>query len=374
MSGLIRLSTLPDELSQGYSGRLARTNGFGSIMAFEQHLSSNLGCVQTKFELPVSKVERLAETAGMSVHAYVRSHSMLTLWQGVTCASSERNLERDFYQALLTYGVRASRSALHYCPSCAQADVLFHGMSYWRREHQIPGVYGCAKHAQPLSYTDWSNVAQAPRSLGEGQQASPVLFEVAVNCPAVLRSLELAHGLMQDGDKLHVDYVYAALRPHLVAIGIDQYSYVSAKSRLCELILDSFPRQWLKASFADENFSCREQLFEPLLDCLVPLERPSSFWVLVLATAAVTTSADEALGLWLGHRVSPRDPVASNVFDIDADAVAGLTKSVEAFCFGRTLGVQQAIKDAHGDRVLELLRTLAGQWLKQNRNASQVNC
>lgn len=372
MNSLIRLATLPDELSQGYSGRLARVNGFDSIRAFENCLALCVGSGQTMFDLPISKVDLLARMADLPLRAYVQSHSMLTLWRGMTGISSDRNEERDFYRALLMFGVRASRSVLHYCPTCAEADVQFHGMSYWRREHQIPGVYGCTKHAQPLSYTDWSNVAFSPRSLGMGARTNSVLFESTFGCASILRAQEMAHVLLQRGSNPHISRVYDALRPHLIARGVDLDIFDSARSHLLNLILESYPKQWLRASFADEQASSREMLFKAKGDRLIHAERPSLFWMLVLVAAAVTSSADEALNLWMGCKVTQDPSFGSDASVEQIAADGGLRRAVQDFVVDRSSVALQAMVDVHGEQVPELLRMLAGQWLKQNRDSLQV--
>ena len=40
--------------------------------------------------------------------------------------------------------------SLRYCPACRESDLKQYGMSYWRRQHQIPIVWFCADHDVPL--------------------------------------------------------------------------------------------------------------------------------------------------------------------------------------------------------------------------------
>ena len=39
---------------------------------------------------------------------------------------------------------------LRFCPRCAMADEEEHGRAYWHLNHQLPGVWVCTKHLQPL--------------------------------------------------------------------------------------------------------------------------------------------------------------------------------------------------------------------------------
>ncbi|RTL25413.1 MAG: hypothetical protein EKK47_23490 [Burkholderiales bacterium] len=366
--GLLRLATLPDELSQGYAGRLARINGLGSINELYRQIRMCRAQTADGPERQMSKVELLAMMAGIPLKAYVKAHSMLAVWRGVTGLSDVRDPEHDFHQGLLTYGIRASRSALHYCPECAQADVAFHGMSYWRREHQIPGVYACSKHARPLCYTDWADAVQAPLSLSASQQVDSVLFDAAINSAAVLRVQELVHGLVQMCATRQIEEVYQAMRPSLIRVGINEYCYAKAKRYLYDFIQASYPLEWLKASFADEKFSFREQLFKSDGERLLPLNSPSTFWVLVLATAAAVRSSDEALNLWSGRGLCVGRETSAQAHDSAPVASPRLMQSVQEFCDRTSAAYREFIAPADtADELLSLLRSLAVQWLSQRQ-------
>ncbi len=41
-------------------------------------------------------------------------------------------------------------TALRYCPACRQEMLTRHGELYWRRDHQLPGVFVCPDHGIPL--------------------------------------------------------------------------------------------------------------------------------------------------------------------------------------------------------------------------------
>ena len=50
---------------------------------------------------------------------------------------------------LLTSGLGAAHP-LKSCPECIKADLESHGWAYWRRGHQLPGVWLCPSHGVPL--------------------------------------------------------------------------------------------------------------------------------------------------------------------------------------------------------------------------------
>jgi hypothetical protein len=47
--------------------------------------------------------------------------------------------------------LRIPKSPLRLCRACVAEDLDFHGVSYWRRTHQLVGVSWCLKHGTPLS-------------------------------------------------------------------------------------------------------------------------------------------------------------------------------------------------------------------------------
>jgi hypothetical protein len=192
------------------------------------------------------------------------------------------------------------------------------------------------------------------------------LFEVAASSATVLRTHELVHGLLQRNATRHIEQVYVALKPYLQAVGIDQFTYGHAKPYLFELILSAFPREWLKACFADQGFSVREQLFRPDGGNLVPLNRPSAFWLLALATAAAVTSLDEALNLWSGNQLIDQPVFVGQELASEPDLSPELMKSVEDFCTGSVSPSEAAIGNGEStDQLMHLPRGLAGRWLLQ---------
>lgn len=52
---------------------------------------------------------------------------------------------------LLLGGSRVGRPAfLHYCAACVEYDRRRHGVAYWHRVHQLPGVLACPVHGTPV--------------------------------------------------------------------------------------------------------------------------------------------------------------------------------------------------------------------------------
>jgi hypothetical protein len=69
---------------------------------------------------------------------------------------------------------------LRFCPECAQEMLTSHGELYWRRDHQLPSVLVCPRHARPLLE---SSVSFSQHSRHEFVAATPE------NCPPQARPI-----------------------------------------------------------------------------------------------------------------------------------------------------------------------------------------
>lgn len=59
-------------------------------------------------------------------------------------------LSSDVCKAIRTSQLSCVREreplSLKYCPLCVESDIREHGVSFWHRSHQIPGIESCSKH------------------------------------------------------------------------------------------------------------------------------------------------------------------------------------------------------------------------------------
>ena len=147
---MIRPEVLPEEFALGYKGRVMAFNGMTDpklAMDALMEWSGNAGTSRRNF----STVELLAAVAEIDVAQFVRAHTALPLRRAVVAAlqgvehgcTSQRSL-------LWSMALRETRPGAYLCTQCVEEDLAFHGVPYWRREHQMPGLYSCTKHRLPL--------------------------------------------------------------------------------------------------------------------------------------------------------------------------------------------------------------------------------
>ena len=163
MNDVIRPQPFPDEWAVGYAGRVARLNGWGAEKELYDGLRNAFGQIgQSMLEL--TAVHLLANAAGMDVERFARDHTLLPIWRGVTRRQGGPIVPTENpSRALWGWGLRPLRSYACFCAACAREDVDFHGQSYWRRDHQIPGRQMCAKHDRSLTKVDLRHlIAHSP--------------------------------------------------------------------------------------------------------------------------------------------------------------------------------------------------------------------
>jgi hypothetical protein len=151
---------LPDETLYSWLGRyhllsgnvsedVSRTQLFGSNKAGRHfHVPSNLVDLAARTRLSLGAPAALAGKA-TALPYYIRFSTQDTV---------------DRAMASIAYGsttgliqkVGIGQSGKHLplprrsCLSCMQQDKAEHGIAYWRRSHQLPGVHVCPIHGEPL--------------------------------------------------------------------------------------------------------------------------------------------------------------------------------------------------------------------------------
>jgi hypothetical protein len=139
---------LPDELAWGYLCRVGRVNTLKSLPSIYEMIS-DAGSLKARSEESHSMVHVLAALAGASPDSIITGHTLLPFARAVrfagACVPHQRSDDR-LGRAALTFPF-AHTAKLQLCPACVIEDIDFHGVSYWRRAHQLKGVVFCIKHA-----------------------------------------------------------------------------------------------------------------------------------------------------------------------------------------------------------------------------------
>jgi len=135
---------LPDEIAQGHLGRWRFINGFSSNSTCMNYLRQKTKELEVG-QSDIPDVNILACCSEVDIRIYQGLHTLLP-FVSFTVPDDQR-LEGGWAPKIVRkYGMRLPRQFAHFCPACVGDDVYRRGFSYWRRAHQLPGSYWCAKH------------------------------------------------------------------------------------------------------------------------------------------------------------------------------------------------------------------------------------
>lgn len=293
---LIRPEALPDELDEGYFGYVMRLNGLRSGKALEQAMREWAGCPDTTFR-EVTRLELTSRVAGLSVTEFVLRHTTLPLRRGITSYQPEfphgSDQSRDMWWST---AMRAARPGTFFCEHCVREDLQFHGRSYWRRAHQIPGLIWCKKHHVPLRFCkDDKAVHNAPSSLlAKSEEVDRRWSQQTMSNQTICRYVELCEALMESRRPIPVDRVRAVLTRKGFELGYQTSTGRVRAPLLSDKVVQCCGRDWLAMvlpGIADKE----EGVLVHKLDGVFYLNNSSSStFAYVLAIAVLFKSSDDA--------------------------------------------------------------------------------
>jgi len=247
---------LPDELVNGYRGRVLRLNGWLPTKQNARCLLGQYVGHKTSFhDLPMGQL--LAHMTQMSLERFVSNHSMYPL---------QRAVAKDVTGGLMGVGpyrkaaemqlFRVPRPRAYLCQSCIKEDLDFHGVSYWRREHQIPGYFSCGKHGDPLwSIGNFQRHAFEQSPASAMQDAIPTkreLVDSQNSSPANIRYLEICSHLLVCQWVLSKTAVSQLALGRALELGleVDEQNILKSLYRSGE-VRSFFNAQWLELAIAE---------------------------------------------------------------------------------------------------------------------------
>jgi hypothetical protein len=152
----------PDETLHSILARYAVYSGLTGYNEVRLDLTGS-AIFNSKSELP-SRLSELANripSDDYTAEKLIYHHTSYSFY-----AAFKPNIKEDIMEMMLNDGKKDNRnissilglhsikkSNLYHCLKCVEEDKNIYGESYWRRLHQLPGVYICEKHSTPLVYS-----------------------------------------------------------------------------------------------------------------------------------------------------------------------------------------------------------------------------
>ncbi|MBI1887777.1 MAG: TniQ family protein [Nitrosomonadales bacterium] len=244
---LTRPSPYPEELDRGYLGRVMRRNGSATKKDAVTLMSIWAG-VADKSRREMSCLELLSKVAGTDVPIFVRQHSLLPFRRGITSYQPDLLHGGEQQRSMLwSTGMQLARTGAYFCAECVREDQEFHGQSYWRREHQIPGMLWCSKHATPLKYTEDESAFLLPPAvqLQHCQSVDEQWVKQAFNNKSIQRYNEICSNLLDTRKPFDVKHVSVTLKEKASAQGFQTHGGKVKSPLLSDAIVNAFGRKWL---------------------------------------------------------------------------------------------------------------------------------
>jgi TniQ len=282
---------LPDEWAAGYWGRVLLLNGLGETACagakaiFLQNFCSNHGIVFEGVDRALAVVSAAAQVPLVQV---LTAHTLVPL-DGAVSDVVHGNWFGDRYEAtrrrLLT--VRDDQRPGSLCSECAEEDLNFWGVSYWRRSHQIPGMVWCQKHGCLLRHTVESMGSQLLPHRAETQTLDADKVTLARSSRegvTISRYTEICSELMLRQKPLSRLQVLRAIGAKARESGLQLDGSASGTS-LYELAARCLPSAWLSRHVTRDRLNDVAQRFYS-----IPVGTDYA-----LALAVLYESADDAL-------------------------------------------------------------------------------
>lgn len=294
---IIRPIPFPEELDRSYLGRVKRLNGVGSETEVVKLMASWAG-VAGKSRREVSPLELLSKVAGTELSRFVWQQTTLPFRRAITSYQPDLAHGSNASRSMLwTSGMRLARTAAFFCPVCVQEDQDFHGQSYWRRGHQLPGVLSCPKHDVPLKYIDDGAAFLSPPSqyLSIAQKVDPIWAAEVSKNEVIQRFLEISAGLIDRSSPLEVKSVSAILKTQAMTLGYQTHGGAIKAPLLSDAVVRAYGRKWLGTVFPALADKQDGVLLSQMDGVLYLNKSASSVVAYVLASTLLFESADSAL-------------------------------------------------------------------------------
>jgi len=277
---------LPDELGTAYLEHVAHGNILNT-----KNLLSRACNAKPRFNRP-SNAQLIAEIAGLSDKDFVCFHTCKPFYSAFESAehwcyphgTCERRPPKN---PMLVH----KRVGYYLCPECSSEDVYFWGRSYWRRSHQIPGVFWCLKHEIPLIVAqDECLHCQPHEVIDASRQCTSSPFSGGNTIPG--RYQKLVNSLLDFQIPVFSPRIISALKQKLSRENYSCRTNAYGRRFLSDTVLENCPHQWCNDLFPNFHNKKAGQHFREIDG--IEFGQNAQTIAYVLALAVLYDDPDEA--------------------------------------------------------------------------------
>lgn len=240
---------LPDEFCRGHVGRIQMLNGFQSFACTVRAI--RLASAESKSERgQASALDATARLCGILTPDYAHLHSFLP-YTSLGGQVVEKKVSCWVHTVQVRSGMTSPREHAYFCESCVKEDREFHGFSYWRRSHQLPGMLWCHKHWELLKKSSLHNPFETSpfSSIQASVPCSDAFGKTYVEAPDLIRRfIDASNLLLDQRASVHMSEVKARLIEQARLLKL-HHSEKGRRVRLSDAVKAEFPFSWLTEVF-----------------------------------------------------------------------------------------------------------------------------
>jgi hypothetical protein len=234
---------MPEEPMLGQLGRWRAWNRFETTEHCLNAWREDLGFPKRNAGVPI--VELAATMSRIAIERYAALHTLMPF---IGCAQPEGR-SAPSQEQLAKFAAYLPKTSAHFCPACVQEDIGHWKFSFWRRSHQLPGMFWCEKHGQELLSAEAIAPYDRPPLfyLRQGRRAAGARLAEFQSHPEVLHFLETSAAILEAGQLVRTKSFRQRLSRDAIRQGIRLWGTDKSEPLLSDLALQRFPHPYLVA-------------------------------------------------------------------------------------------------------------------------------
>ncbi len=239
------LSPLPGESLDSVVARISRVSFITpTIDALRERLFSNFANTLSEPNLNQLLVGGGIQSRKERIR-YLEQTTEILLYRTWNNDVLHQNLIFDMLSSEITYPPNAIGKVeirqyggynRRFCPKCVDEDLSHYGVSYWRRDHQLVGVYLCTAHNVILERV-YQPKQKIPDKAGVSDLPYDYLYGAKAHCPVITEDQYIEH---EDIIRKFADFVTLLLRQDMPTLSrvdmwgqiVNRLQALSASNRL----------------------------------------------------------------------------------------------------------------------------------------------
>lgn len=232
-----------EEFVLGYLGRLAHLNNAKSTDGLLGDLAKSFGVTARS----TNHLSIVAKAAGLSSTDFLRAHTLTPaivsgddVVKGLLGKSKGPFRPRDNRNP-----IGLLRASAYFCEACAAEQQQKHGFGYWHRVHQLPGVYWCPWHKNPLFHCDGRYITKKLPSWKLSAKAPSSQVCNAIEHPALNRYNRVLMNFLYGTGPIDKLGLFKLLEQAAKQKGINGWVRQANFTFLSDIVFDIIPEWWL---------------------------------------------------------------------------------------------------------------------------------